>query len=80
MEQFSRRFHGALQTSWYAGSVQTKHLNGCKHRVMCESSRKIYVPAVGGKLQGSVRESLCHENKKRKQSTHTKRSYFLIKK
>lgn len=47
---------------------------------MCESSRKIYVPAVGGKLQGSVRESLCHENKKRKQSTHTKRSYFLIKK
>lgn len=40
---------------------------------------QIYLPAVGGKLQGSVRGCLRSENKKRKQCTHIqrKRSYYL---
>jgi len=35
------------------------------------------LPVVGGKLQGSVRESLCSENKNA--HTYKKRSSFLIK-
>lgn len=53
-----------------------KHLNRGKHRGMHQGTKQagqIYLPSVGGKLQGSVRESLCSKNKKRKQCTHAQK-------
>lgn len=71
-QQFSGRSHRALQTSWYSGPVQAKHFNRGTHKGMHQRTNKsgqIYLPAVGGRLQGKARGSLCNEKEQRKQST-----------